>query len=366
MAIKSSDLFLGGPKNVPSSDTIVRFAKTTKQFTPKHKMVELSYEDICLQGIDWDQTLPAMEFKLHWGRIKEGWDGEARLRKAFSRKLIQSYWSLMKKNKALPKDAIYLKSGRFIRVRDIMKYPPTLLYAYMVNWRHAWEEPAHIYNTMKLVNGGMYVWLAYLVSSAISINNYGHHILPVSAGGSAGGKAVLNKEVDINLARQIRAFFKNPNKHDDRRICTSFHGQWKFHTTLRGISVVSGSKNKWQVKDILARPAAFSKAVQATTKAGANNALGTAATKKPAAKPKSLHDLGYKTLVGYIRGEFQLNAKTDHLNKRWIVVPMIDTKAAANRVVAAVKPFILEHTIKKENWGYTLRLRRKLMKKKRR
>ena len=76
-----------------------------------------------------------------------------------------------------------------------------------------------------------------------------------------------------------------------------------------------------------------------------------------------MRDLGYKTLVGYIRGEFHLNAKADHLNKRWIVVPMVQSKATANRIVKAVKPFIINYECKKDNWGYTLRLQRKLMKK---
>ena len=367
MAISSKSLFLGRPTGVPSSDTLVRFSKSTKHFTPKHKMIEHSYEDICLQGIEWDESLPAMEFKLNWGRIKDGWQCETALKRAFSKKLIQSYWSALVKHKGLPKDAIYLKSGRFIRLRDIMKYPPTLLYAYLVNWRHAWEEPAHVYNTMKLYKGGLDFWLAYLVSSAICITNQGHHILPVSGQSTLkdGSELPLNRKVNINMARKARAFFKNPEKHDSRRVRTTFYGDWNMHSTLRDIKVVSGTKNEWSVRDILARPAAFSKAVKATTKAGANSALGQATAAKKPKKPTSLRDLGYKTLVGYIRGEFHLNAKTDHLNKRWVVVPMVQSKAAANRIVAAVKPFIINYECKKDNWGYTLRLQRKLMKKKR-
>jgi len=368
MAINAKDLFLGRPTKVPYSDTVVRFAQSTKHFTPKYKMIEHSYEDICLQGIDWDGSLPAMEFKLNWGRIEEGWKSEPILKNAFSRNLVQSYWSTLTKHKGLPKDAIYLKSGRWIRLRDVMKYPPTLLYAYLVHWRHAWEEPAHVYNTMKLVNGGMDFWLAYLVSSAISITNQGHHILAVSGQTTIKDKddgLVLNRKVNLNMARKLRAFFKNPDKYDDRRVSTSFYGDWNMHSTLRDISVVSGTRNEWTIRDILARPAAFSDAVKATTRAGADKALGQVPV---AAKPKkaaSLKDLGYKTLVGYIRGEFQLNAKADHLNKRWIVVPMVQSKATANRIVAAVKPFIVEYECKKDNWGYTLRLCRKLLKKKR-
>ena len=361
MAIDTSKLIYGSQSGTPSSDTIVRFAKSTKHFTPKHKMVEYSYDGICLQGIQWDDSLPAMEFKLNWGRISEAWTG-TKLKNAYSKKLIKSYWSALAKHKGLPKDAIYLKSGRFIRMRDIMKYPPTLLYAYLVNWRHAWEEPTHVYNTMKLVNGGMDFWLAYTVSTAISIGIQNHHIIPLS-GNTTDRGTILNKKLSLSMARKVRKFFAKPSSYDKRRVSSSFHGGWNMHSTIRDIKVVTGSRDSWSIKDILARPAAFSKSVKATSKAAADGAIGKVAVRTPPKKPTSLRDLGYKTLVGYIKGEFRLNARSERLDKRWVVVPMIQSKAAANKVVAAVKPFIVNYECKKEMGGWTLRLRRKLKKK---
>jgi len=361
MAIDTSKLFFGSA-SVGSSDTVVRFAKSTKQFTPKHKMLEYSYDGICLQGIQWDENFPAMEFKLNWGRIEKAWSESAKLKKAFSKKLVKSYWSALTKHKGLPKDAIYLKSGRWIRMRDIMKYPPTLLYAYLVNWRHAWEEPAHVCNTMHLVNNGMDFWLAYTVSTAISIGIQNHHILPLSGNTSDKG-TVLNKKISLNMARKLRKFFAKPSNYDNRRVSSNFHGGWNMHSTIRDINAVAGSRDSWSVKDILARPAAFSKSVRATTKAAADSAIGKTAVKAPPKKVTSLRDLGYKTLVGYIKGEFRLNARNERLDKRWVVVPMIKSKAAANKVVAAVKPFIINYECKKEMGGWTLRLRKKLKKK---
>ena len=103
--------------------------------------------------------------------------------------------------------------------------------------------------------------------------------------------------------------------------------------------------------------------MKATTKTAADSAIGKVAMKKPQKKPTSLRDLGYKTLVGYIKGEFRLNARNEQLDKRWVVVPQIKNKATANKVVAAVKPFIVNYECKKEMGGWTLRLRRKLKKK---
>jgi hypothetical protein len=310
-----------------------------------------------------------MEFKLNWGRIQKAWDGSTKLKNAYSKRLIQSYWSALAKHKGLPKDAIYLKSGRFIRLRNIMDYPPTLLYAYLVNWRHAWEEPAHVYNVMKLVKGGMEFWLAYTVSTAMSISNQGHHILPLSANaamGSAEKAVVLNRKINLSMARKLRKFFAKPSNFDKQKVSSSSYSGWRMHNTIRDIKVTTGSRDSWSIKDILARPAAFSKSVRAGSKAAADSAIGKIAAKAPAKKPKTLQDAGYKTLAGYIKGEFRLNARNEPLDKRWVVVPMIQSKAAANRVVTAVQPFIIKHECKKEMGGWTLRLRRKLVKKKRR
>lgn len=361
MAIDTSKLIFGSA-SAGFSDTVVRFAKSTKQFTPRHKMLEYSYDGICLQGIQWDEDFPAMEFKLNWGRIEKAWNGNAGLKRAFSKQLIKSYWSALAKHKGLPKDAIYLRSGRWIRMRDIMKYPPTLLYAYLVNWRHAWEEPAHVCNTMHLANNGMDFWLAYTVSTAISVGTQNHHILPLSGNTSDKG-TILNKKLSLNMARKLRKFFAKPSSYDTRRVSSSFHGGWNMHSTIRDIKAVTGSRDSWSIKDILARPAAFSKSVKATSKAAADSAIGKTAVKAPPKKVTSLGDLGYKTLVGYIKGEFRLNARSERLDKRWVVVPMIKTKATANQVVAAVKPFIVNYECKKEMGGWTLRLRRKLKKK---
>jgi len=165
------------------------------------------------------------------------------------------------------------------------------------------------------------------------------------------------------MARKVYKFFSKPSNYDKRRVSSSFHGGWNMHNTLRDIKVVTGSRDSWSIKDILARPAAFSKSVKATTKAAADSAIGKVAMKAPPKKVTSLRDLGYKTLVGYIKGEFRLNARSEQLDKRWVVVPMIKTKATANRVVAAVKPFIVNYECKKEMGGWTLRLRKKLKKK---
>lgn len=362
MSINTNSLFFGCPPKQPYSDTVVRFAKSTKHFTPKHKTIEYSYDGICLQGVDWDESLPAMEFKLNWQRIREGWagSGSKTLSNAYSKQLIQKYWSLLAKHKGLPKDAIYLKSGNWIRLRDVFKYPPSLVYAYLCHWRHAWEEPAHIYNVMELTKQGMDLWLAYLVSTAISINNEGHNILPLSASDNWTAKGdtgvFLNRSININMARKLHTYFSNPDKYDHRKIET--YGGWNMHSTLREVSVLSVSKGVWPIRDILARPANFSKAVKAKTKEAAENALGSTTT-TASKQAKTLRDLGYKTLTGYIKGEFRLNARKDPLKKFWVVVPMVKSKATANKIVAAVKPFITDYECKKDSWGYTLHLRRK-------
>ena len=158
------------------------------------------------------------------------------------------------------------------------------------------------------------------------------------------------------MARKLHAYFSNPNKYDKRQI--EVYGGWNMHSTLREVGVASVTKGVWPIRDILARPAKFSKAAKAKTKAAAESALGGITTTKPKSA-KTLRDLGYKTLTGYIKGEFRLNARKDPLKKFWIVVPMVKSKAAANRIVSAVKPFITDYECKKDSWGYTLRLRRK-------
>jgi hypothetical protein len=144
--------------------------------------------------------------------------------KLLSANEIERWIDLCIEARALPdyiKKESDVKHNRYI-IKLEPRLTPSVLYIHLTCLRFIQEVPIFVHNILQLIDKyNMNFYLAWLVSSRMSIHNSWHNIVPYTIDyGSSISKILDGKKNIFNvfLARGLKNLLLNPSKFDDRSI----------------------------------------------------------------------------------------------------------------------------------------------------
>ena len=341
MSTKFSDLIICAPVR-PNYHFECELITNTRDKNP------IKHGGACLSGfgnrIVNNKSKKTIKYTWPVAAIEKRWNG-TKMRKqlgktitiATLRPLLLKFYHLCKDHGMLPEDFTIPKTVNNFYLKNIHNMPPSLLYAFIAHLRDVDEEPYFIYNILKLVEEyNLNPWTAYVVSSALSIVNYGHHPLAISGNAGLGGR------VRISSMFNLRDYFANPHKKDGRLLVSSgtSYMSWSAQKHIdsdRSCYTASGGQMMFVVKEILNNAKKFNKAL------GMEKADGMAYIGE-AHKGKLIG-----TLENHLGG-MGWGVTADYYEPWWLLMTM-KTKTRLLELVKQMKPYIEVYRVEKQKYG---------------
>lgn len=341
MSTKFSDLIICAPVR-PNYNFKCALISNIRDKSP------VMHSGACLSGfgtrITTNRSKQTVRYTWPVAAIEKRWSG-TKMRKQLGepitiitlRPLLLKFYHLCKDHGMLPEDFTIPKTVNNFYLKNIHSMPPSLLYAFIAHLRDVDEEPYFIYNLLKLVEKyDLNPWTAYVVSSALSIVNYGHHPLAISGNAGMGGR------VRIDSMFNLRDYFANPYKKDKRVLLSpgASYVSWSAQKHIdsgRSCYTSGGGQIMFSVKEILDNIKKFNKAL------GMKKADGMAYVEK--ARRGKL----FGTLQSYLQG-MGWGVTGDYYEPWWLLIT-VKTKKRSLELIKQVKPYIEIYRVEKQKYG---------------
>lgn len=319
----------------------------------------INHSGACLSGfgsrINNNKSKQTIRYSWPIAAIERGWNTSI-IRGHFGkpvnigtlRPLLIKFYHLCKDHGMLPKNFAIPKKANNFYLKNIHGMPPSLLYAYICHLRNVDEEPYFIYNLLTLVeNYDLNPWTSYVLASAFSVVNSGHH--PLAIGGNTG----LGGRVRVMSMFNLRDYFANPHKKDTRTLLNpgTSYLSWSAHKHIdTNKSYHSPSeKSLWfMAKEILMDVKKFNKALGMEKKKGLAFLNKSRSTKLSGTLQEHLYNLGWGV--------------TPDFYEPWWLMMKVPTKKAGLELIKKMKSYIEAYVVTKQNYGsvWDLKLKTKM------